>query len=146
MSNIKVSSMEVTQRIEFECCYIFYGNLEAHRCKLEVTVEGPQRFQDLGVVISYEQLRNYMKQIVPDKAFVYCDRDYNYGVVIAEAFDKVNCRTKSYPFAISGENLCKHFVDELQDTLDHHEPGIRITSMKLREDNNSFVSWRREDF
>ncbi len=135
-------NMEVTQRIEFECCYLFYGVLEAHRCKMEVTVAGPQRFEDHGVVITYAALQDYMKQVVPDRSFVYCRSDPS-GLYVGKAFQDVNCSVKEYDFPISAENLCKHFAEELQDLFDVKEPGIHILDMKLREDNNSFVSWTR---
>lgn len=136
-------NMEVTKRIEFECCYIYNQQLEAHNCKLEVTVEGPQRFNDSGRVMSYENLSWYMKQVVPHKAFLYWDKDLD-GISVGQAFAKVGCRVESYAFPISAENLCKCFADSLQDLFDEKEPGIRILDMKFREDNNSFVSWKKE--
>ena len=136
-------NMEVTKRVDFECCYLYNKQIEAHNCKLEVTVEGPQRFNDFGRVITYEDLTRYMKYVVPDKAFLYSSDDCD-GNHVASAFLDVGCRTYSYDFQISAENLCKHFADTLQDLLDKKEPGIRILDLKLREDNNSYVSWKRE--
>lgn len=133
-------NMEVTKRVEFECCYIYDRHIEAHHCKLEVTVEGPQRFNDFGRVISYEDLTRYMKYVVPDRAFIYCDADLD-SVKVSNAFLDAGCTTMSYDFQISAENLCKHFADTLQDLFDKKEPGIRIIDLKLREDNNSYVSW-----
>ena len=135
-------NMEVTKRVEFECCYLYNKQIEAHNCKLEVTVEGPQRFNDFGRVISYEDLTRYMKYVVPDKTFLYSSDDYD-GNHVAIALLDVGCRTGEYEFPISAENLCKHFADTLQDLLDKKEPGLRIIDLKLREDNNSYVSWKR---
>lgn len=134
--------MEVTKRVEFECCYICDRHIEAHHCKLEVTVEGPQRFNDFGRVIKYEDLTRYMKYVVPDKSFIFCDTDPD-GVLVSKAFIDVGCTALGYEFEISAENLCKHFADTLQDLFDKKEPGIQIIDLKLREDNNSFVSWKR---
>ncbi len=136
-------NMEVTKRVEFDCCYICDHHIEAHHCKLEVTVEGPQRFNDFGRVITYEDLTRYMKYVAPDRAFIYCDTDPD-GVHVGKAFLDVGCTTIGYEFEISAENLCKHFADTLQELFDKKEPGIRIIDLKLREDNNSFVSWIRE--
>ena len=135
-------TMEVTQRVEFECCYIFNGEIESHRCKMEVTVEGPQRYQDHGVVITYDSLRKYMLSVVPNKSFLYSIEDVD-GVRVNKAFTDAGCRTQGYNFPLSSENLCKHFAETLQALFDTAEPGIVILNMKLREDNNSFVSWSR---
>ena len=137
-------NMEVTKRVEFECCYIYNQQIEAHHCKLEVTVEGPQRFNDSGTVISYESLSNYMKNLVPHKAFLFWNKDVD-GIHVGRAFSDAGCRVEIYEFPISAENLCKHFADRLQAIFDTREPGIRILDLKFREDNNSYVSWKRQD-
>ncbi len=135
-------NMEVTKRAEFSCCYIQDKQIEAHHCKVEVTVEGPQRFEDFGRVITYENLQNYLRGIIPNRAFLYCKRDYN-SIHVADAFNTVGCKTVEYNFDISAENLCRHLAETLQDVFDELEPGISILEFKLREDNNSFVSWKR---
>lgn len=136
-------NMEVTKRVEFECCYIYNQQIEAHHCKLEVTVEGPQRFHDSGTVIAYEDLSRYMRHLVPHKAFLYWDKDTD-GIHVSRAFADAGCRVESYSFPISAENLCSYFATTLQSTFDVKEPGIRILDLKLREDNNSYVSWKRD--
>lgn len=135
-------NMEVTKRVEFECCYIYNQQIEAHHCKLEVTVEGPQRFSNSGTVISYEDLGRYMRNLVPHKAFLYWNKDTD-GIHVGHAFADAGCRVEIYEFPISAENLCKYFADTLQDIFDHKEPGIQIIDLKFREDNNSYVSWKR---
>jgi len=135
--------MEVTKRIEFECCYVYKGDIHAHRYKLEVTVQGPQRYSDQGVVLSFDELSNYMKQAVPDKAFIYWIKDAA-GVYISKAFNEYNYKTLGCDFPISAENICAFLAANLQDTLNVREPGILIVELKLREDNNSFVSWKKE--
>lgn len=140
--NKKDMQMEVTKRIEFECCYIYNKQVEAHRCKLEVTVEGPQRYYDLGRVITYEELSNYMKDVVPNHSFLYHDEDMK-SMMVALAFQQAGCKVTEYPFPISAENLCSHIAESLQTILDSKEPGIRILDLKLREDNNSYVSWKK---
>ncbi len=136
-------NMEVTKRIEFECCYIYHYTVQAHRYRLEVTVEGPQRFDDHGTVITFDDLQKYMKRAVPDNKFIYHVEDYP-GVHVGKAFVEVGCDSQPYEFSISAENLCKHIAESLQNTFDLYEPGIKILELKLREDSNSFVSWKRE--
>lgn len=134
-------NMEVTKRLEFECCYVYRKEIHAHRYKLEVTVEGPQRFDDYGVVISFDELLKYMKEIVPDKTFIYFVKD-NDGVSISNAFGDCNYPTLGFNDPISAETLCKYLAFSLQDKLNILEPGINIIDLKLREDSNSFVSWK----
>lgn len=142
MSTDTQPTMEVTKRIEFECCYIYNQQIEAHHCKLEVTVEGPQRFNDQGRVIAYEDLTRYMKTVVPHKSFLYWDKDID-SINVSRAFAEAGCRVEQYNFPISAENMCKNFADKLQQIFDIKEPGISIIDLKFREDNNSFVSWKR---
>ena len=84
-----------------------------------------------------------MKQIVPDRAFVYDENDKD-CCKVAGAFLDAGCIAYNYSFPISAENLCKYFAETLQNILDTREPGIRILDLKLREDNNSYVSWKWE--
>lgn len=135
--------MEVTKRAEFSCCYIQDNRIEAHHCKVEVTVVGPQRFEDFGRVISYETLQFYLSNILPNHTFLYNESDKP-SVQVAKAFQKAKCSTKSCDFEISAENLCKHFAEKLQEILDRREPGVTIVNLKLREDNNSYVSWSKD--
>ena len=135
--------IEVTKRIEFSCCYIQNHQIESHHCKLEVTVSGPQRFHDFGRIITYEDLQRLLRKIVPDKTFLFSLTD-ELGSQVADAFVSAGCKTKSYDFDISAENLCKHFAETLQEILNLVEPGIIIHNMKFREDNNSYVSWSKE--
>lgn len=137
-------TMEVTKRVEFECVYIQNKQIEAHHCKLEVTVEGPQRFSDFGRVISYESLESYMKKVVPHKAFLYHYIDLD-SLAVADSFKYAGCKVECYDFEISAENLCSYFVKTLQNKFDTDEPGIRIIDLKFREDNNSYVTWKRDD-
>lgn len=134
--------MEVTKRIEFECCYIQDKILEAHHCKLEVTVSGPQRFKDFGRIITYEKLHRYLSKVVPHKSFIYYEDDPD-GSFVASAFKSVGCKVIGYDFDISAENLCKHFAEMLQEVFNTLEPGIIINDMKFREDNNSYVCWSK---
>ena len=136
-------NMEVTKRLEFECCYVYRKEIHAHRYKLEVTVQGPQRFGDYGVVISFDNLLKYMKQVVPDKSFIYDTKEAS-GTYIGLAFQDYGYKAIGFDMSISAENICNYLALSLQDILDVKEPGIQIIDLKLREDSNSFVSWKRE--
>ena len=41
----------VSYRTEFESCYVQDEELHAHRYRIEVTVDGPQRYVDFGQMI-----------------------------------------------------------------------------------------------
>lgn len=135
-------AIEVTQRVEFECCYIVNDELNAHRYRFEVTVNGPQREQDMGAVIDFRQLRNYMDTVCFDRKFLYSSQDMNTVVVgVANALpDKFKERVD---FLLSAENICKELVNRIQFILDRIEPGVTVISAKLRENSESFASWSR---
>ena len=44
----------VSFRTEFESCYVQNEELHAHRYRIEVTVDGPQRYVDFGQIIDYK--------------------------------------------------------------------------------------------
>ena len=133
-------SIEVTQRVEFECCYIANHELNAHRYKFEATVKGPQREHDFGTVIDFRNLRNHMQSVVWDKKFLYnkYDRDTIVKKVVSDLPDEFLAETD---VDLSAENICKLLVSRLQKVLDFQDPGVTVISAKLRETSDSFASW-----
>lgn len=135
-------AIEVTQRVEFECCYIANQELNAHRYRFEATVIGPQREQDMGAVIDFHQLQRYMRGVSYDKKFLYSSQDMDRVVmgVVNALPDKFKERVE---FQLSAENICKDMVSRLQFALDRVEPGVTVIGAKLRENTDSFASWSR---
>lgn len=134
-------SIEVSQRVEFECSYIFGTELNAHRYKFEVTVIGPQREEDNGIVIDFKSLKNYMNSVICDHAFLYQSTVENPGKTVAFILARAGVKCVGFPFMINAENMCKYFVQDLQSILNEHEPGVTVVSAKLRETNDSYTSW-----
>lgn len=137
--------MQVTQRVEFECCYLQPDRLNAHRYKVEATVFAPQRYHDTGQVIEFSELRRIMRTCVPDNAFVYCAGDTG-GISsdIAVVLKRANYPTWCLSTLVTAESLCEHIATTLQDRLTFEYPGVTVQEVKLRETTDSFVVWRRK--
>lgn len=133
---------QVTHRMEFECCYLINKDVNAHRYRLEVTVEGPQRFEDFGSVIEFSKLREYVKSVVPDKSFLIDTSTENLGRDVGFMLGTRGVSVRAYSFQLSAENLCSNIGKQLQSILDSEEPGVTVVEVKLRENNDSFASWR----
>lgn len=135
--------MNITKSVEFESGCIFQGCFEAHRYKFEVTVVCPQREIDSGVVIEFDKLSQYLESVVPDNSFIHCFRD-PVSSKIYKVFNECGMKTYIMDSIVSCENLCKNLVSNLQSILNVREPGVVVMSARLRENPNSFVSWKRE--
>lgn len=142
MTKKVVNHTSVTQRIEFECGVIFDRKYESHRYKLEMTVTGPQRFQDNGISIKFAELKTLMRSVVPEFRIIYSSKD-DLGVRVGALLTEVGIPVQSYSFSVSAENLCDYFVTSVQSELDKHFPGVVIISARLRENSESFVEWQR---
>lgn len=135
---------QVTQVCEFECCYVVDKQLNAHRYKVEVTVDGPQREEDLGYVIEFSKLSEYLRSILPDKRFIFETVSQNIGREIAFTMGQRGIAIQGYSFILSAENILTGIVQDLQSVLDIKEPGVRVVSAKLRENTSSYVTWKPE--
>lgn len=147
------SKTQITQRADFECSYILplfnRYELHSHRYRIEVTVEGPQRLEDFGMVLEFDRFKSILNTILPNRSFIYqageigdCF-DVHLNRVVSE-LNRLNIRLYSVPMAPTVENLCSHFASELQSVLDSQEPGVRVVNLKLRESTDSFASWSIE--
>lgn len=136
---------EVTQRIEFDCGYLTknigaYGyTLQCCRYKLEVTVDGDERFSTSGVVIDFATFKKYLTDVVPSHSFLYNTED-THAQTLAASMDALGIPTIPLRFAISAEKLCHYIANQLQFTLDQCEPGVRIKEVRLRENTDSFAT------
>ncbi len=136
--------MQVTQRVEFECCYLQPDKLNAHRYKVEATVVAPQRYQDKGQVIEFSELRRIMKSCTPNDTFLYCSEEAgNIGSDIAVVLRRANYLTCCLSTAVTAESICEHIATMLQDKLIFEYPGVVVKEVKLRETADSFVVWQR---
>lgn len=135
--------MQVSRKVEFECAYIADHELEAHRYQLSVSVDGPQRQQDNGYVISFEELAAIMKESVYDKTFLINTEDYTLPVDLYIVLRRCGVLVVEFHNTLCAEQICKACVNNIQDRLDKAAPGVRVISAKLVENSNSYVSWSR---
>lgn len=155
-----MSSMQVTQRNEFECSYLMKDNtFRSVHYRVEVTVEGNQHWIDEGMVIEFTHLSEIVKSVLPDRCFVYQNAPgdsslsgsnitgsptYTTEMRLAGYMQMLEIRTAAYPFVISAENLCRAIGERVQDKLNLIEPGVTVVGVKLRETTDSFASWKPE--
>lgn len=139
----------VTVRTSFEAFYIDLNDtgLNCHDYKLEVTVDGRQRYIDNGEVIKFEDLRGLVNRVVPDKCYLTpSDIDTNESQLISLELTLANylkvCTVKCKK--ITAETLLSAIVSKIQSILNVEYPGVTVQNAKLRENSNSFVSWESE--
>ena len=140
-------TVEVSQRTEFSCSYLvpqrgFY-DLNSINYKFEATVCSAAAYESTGRVISFEDLLTVIKNIIPDKAFIY-DKTDSKQQAVRDAF--VLCGVFSYAFEgeISTERLLEEISLMLVGALKAY-PGVYLKETKLRENSNSYVTWKQVD-
>ena len=134
-------SATVSYRYEFEAAYVQNEQLNAHRYRIEVTVDGPQRYVDSRQIIDYRTLAGYVKSCCPQDQFLIGSDSTQDELDLSDAMKKcgVSVSYRSHPLTI--ESFCESIANELQDTFNRHEPGVRVVEVKLRETNDSFATW-----
>lgn len=137
-------STTVSYRTEFESCYIQRGELHAHRYRLEVTVDGPQRLEDYGRVIDFQKLASFVNRIKFDKTYLYSTHQTFQEKTLTDAMKGLEIPVLAFPGELSVEAFCAKIAEDLQDVLDQHTPGVRVIEVKLRETNDSFATWSIE--
>ena len=134
-------SATVSYRYEFEAAYVQNKQLNAHRYRIEVTVDGPQRYMDHSQIIDYRTLAEYVRSVCPNNQFLLGSDSTLSERELADCMRKcgVSVSNRSHPLTI--ESFCESIANELQDILDRHDPGVRAIEIKLRETNDSFATW-----
>lgn len=142
-----MSKTEVTQRGEFECAYLIdvdstYPIMNAHHYRIEVTVTGNKL--NNGILLEFSKFKTLINEVTPNDCFIY-NNTLSEGAEheLVQTMLKLNILPVGYPFKISAENLVNHFAAILQTKLDTLYPGIIVDNVKLRENNNSYTSWSR---
>lgn len=145
---MKISkNTEVTQRIDFSCCYLYYNGsnyqLDAHNFKFEATavksVINTENLLEFSRVLSFEIFRDLMKSVVPDKSFLCSGRSEEQ--LVGKAMKEVGIPVVHYEGPISAEVIINKLSSYLQDLL-RQFPGVELKETKLRETVNSYVSWK----
>lgn len=139
--------VEVTQRVGFSCSYLTLKDnkydLNSINYKFEATVCGDSNYQTEGRVISFEDFTRAIKSILPDKSFIYSRNDLSESE-LAKAFKKCGICTYSIWESISAERLLNEISLMLVEALKVY-PGVHLKETKLRENSNSYVSWKQEE-
>ena len=146
MSDIK-STVEVSQRIEFSCCYVVSENgipkLNAHHYKFEATVEGLENYDKTGRVLSFDAFKIICSEVCPDGSFLY-DVGEQKQQLIALAFSQYGVPCVGYEFELSAERLLNEISLLLVESLKENYPEVYLKETKLRENVNSYVTWTQE--
>lgn len=136
-------NIQVTQRIEFECAYFCEGEFNSHRYKLEATVEGPERFEEAGIVLSFADFKSYLRSVCPRNGFIVntlADAS-EIEKVVKKVWTDYKMKLYEVKFSVCAETLCMYIANKLQETLATHEPKVKLVDLKLRETQDSYVSW-----
>ena len=136
-------NLDVTTRTTFSAAYVRDGMLNAYQYKLEATVECPQRAEDDKMIIEFSRLQKYMKQASFDNTFLYSAGD-SFGADIARAMNRSGVQSKEVEYPLCAEAICNNIAVLLQGLLNLKEPGVILKELKLRETNDSYVSWNKE--
>lgn len=141
--------MRITRHEEFEVAHVLpeypgpCGNLHGHTYKIEVTVEGPQKEKEWGMVIDFNVLKSIIKEVVPDHRFVYNSKNPSpLETEIVSVLDKYGCKIVGYPFATTAENMSQYFAQQINNKLKDYE--VEVVEIKLWETTNSFAHFIKE--
>lgn len=131
----------VSYRCEFEACYIQDSELHAHRYKIEVTVDSPEMYKNMGQVIDYRALAELVKSVCPDKHFLIGTDSAQEEIAVAECMKTCGVPVNYRSHRLTIESFCESMACELQDLLNRHHPCVRVIEIKLRETNDSLATW-----
>ncbi len=131
----------VTQRIEFECCYITNNVLNAHRYRLEASAASTYDAEN-GASLYFQDFKQAIADAVPDGTYIYNSADSinSTAVKVASLLDSAYIPVVGYPFMITAESLC----DQIAADIQHNLPQYRLVEVKLRETADSFVTWTNQ--
>ena len=137
-------NMVVSQRSSFECTYLVKDNndyiLNSHNYKVEVSVVGPQQFEDHGFVIEFKILKKLLDNCLPDHTFLYTKDDRNQELLKLD-FESLYVPVLGLSI-VCAESIAEYIGEKLQESLYNLYPGIIIQELKLRETADSFVVWK----
>ena len=136
--------MLVTQRLEFECCYITNNILNAHRYKVEVSAE-VQYELDGHVIFDFSQFKKILEAIVPDGTYIYNKADTidSPAMAVARTLDQAQIPILGYGFQITAESLCNQIAYDFERAVQCGQLPVVLKEVKLRENAESFVTWSR---
>lgn len=141
--------IRVTRHEEFETAHLLpgynggCGRLHGHSYKIEVTVEGPQT-EPWGMVVDFKDLKEAIKECVPDHKFVYCEAD-EISKDIATVLAKHNIECQVYSFMTTAENMVKYYAETIEKYIQRSlgYEYVEVIEVKLWETTNSYATYRK---
>lgn len=142
--------IKVTRHEEFETAHLLpnydgpCGNLHGHSYKIELTLEGPQMENYYGMVMDFKQMKQMIKDTVPDHQFVLW-KDDKISLEIVEVLKKYNMKYMMFPHPTTAENMVKDFA-EMFEVYIQNELGlseVHVYEVNLWETTNSHATWKR---
>jgi len=146
----KEELIKVTRHEEFETAHLLpnydgpCGNLHGHSYKIELTLEGPQMPGYYGMVMDFKQMKQMIKDIVPDHQFVLW-KDDTISLEIVEVLKKYGMKYMIFEHPTTAENMVKDFAEMFESYI-HNElklPNVHVYEVNLWETTNSHATWKR---
>lgn len=147
----KMAKVRITRHEEFEVAHLLPGHekgcgrLHGHTYKIEVTVEGPQK-EPWGMVMDFGDLKNAIKENVPDHKFVYCTEGDILSSEISDVLKKHNIAHQPVPYMTTAENMVGYYAQAIDDYI-KNELGYKdvdVVEVKLWETTNSYATWIKD--
>ena len=121
-------------------CYSLHG----HSYKVTVEITGPQ-VEPLNMVIDFNILKQVMKDVIPDHAYIYDTRlleNHEVGNIIPELIPllkKHGMNTVGYPCTTTCENLVSLWADAVNRELaeKYHLYDVYVNKLTANETQNS---------
>lgn len=152
-----MKSRVVTQRCEFECAYIMEKDLSkdyilgdepdegfelnSHRYRVEASVVSSK---DSNIVVEFRKLKQYLQAVLPDKCFLSSASGERLPgeLSVISGLKSLGISVIDLYFPLSAENLVTYVAEQLQLLLTRaYDSCVTVVSVKLRENNDSFVEW-----
>lgn len=133
----KKMNLKVTGTYIFETAHILpksesqYDGLYSRTYKIRVTVEGPQE-GPYSMIIPQEELKEAIKQIVPDRKFIFYKEDPVCNEIV-QVLDKYNIPYLEFSKPVVAENLIAYIEPLLKNYIydDLGYKNIKVTKIEL---------------
>ena len=123
-------------------CY----NLHGHSYKVTIEISGPQ-VDPLNMICDFKVLKQIMKEVIPDHAYIYDERladsdvHYKEDNILPELIPllhKYGMKTVGYPCTTTCENLVQIWADEINAALYNlGYKDIYVSKLTANETQNS---------
>lgn len=133
-----VGSNTLTQRWDFGCCYLYSGKLATYRYKVEVTVRSSDPSLPDSMIIDFNQLLSCMKSVIKDGTYIYDSTNF-LATSVGNNLKNYDLYVLPFESTVSCESICSYYAHSIESKLSNL--GMDIVEVKLRENNNSYVTY-----